>query len=144
MALSKKNRMLIPYVITSALLNKPIKTTKGEQTREFNYILDIIDGYVLACTSKKAVGEIINIGNGKEYIIRDVTRQILTLMKSKIKLDDSLNYRSGETMHFYCSNEKAKKILKWRSKVSLEEGLAKTISWYTSKFNSGELKKWLI
>ncbi len=140
----QRNNFLISYVITSALFGNEIKTTKGEQAREFNYVSDIIEGYVLASMSGCAVGEIINIGNGKEYKIRDVISKILAIVGSKVKVDNSLPYREGEAMHFYCSNEKARRLLGWQPKVSLDEGLNKTIEWYKQKFESGELKKWLI
>ncbi len=140
----QRNNFLIPYVITSALFNNEIKTTKGEQAREFNYVSDIIEGYVLASLSDGAVGEIINIGNGKEYKIRDVIGKILEIVGSKVKVDSSLPYRAGEAMHFYCSNDKARKLLGWRPKTSLDDGLKKTIEWYKQKFESGELGEWLI
>ncbi len=140
----QKNSYLIPYVITSALFKNRIRTTKGEQAREFNYVSDIIEGYILASASEKAVGEIINIGNSKEYKIRDVISKILKIIGSDFEVDNSLPYRAGEVMHFYCSNEKARKLLGWRPKVSLDEGLKNTIEWYRQKFESGELKKWLM
>ncbi len=140
----QRNNFLIPYIITSALFGRKIKTTKGEQAREFNYVSDIIEGYVLASVSGRAVGEIINIGSGKEYKIRDVIGRILDIMGSGAVVDNSLPYRTGEAMHFYCSNEKARRLLGWQPKVSLDEGLKKTIGWYKQKFESGELKKWLV
>lgn len=140
----QRNNFLISYVITSALFGNEIKTTKGEQAREFNYVSDIIEGYVLASMSESAIGEIINIGNGKEYKIRDVISKILEIIGSNVKVDHSLPYREGEAMHFYCSNEKARKLLGWTPKVSLDDGLKKTIGWYKQKFESGELKEWLI
>ncbi len=140
----QRNNFLTPYVITSALFKNKIRTTRGEQAREFNFVSDIIDGYILAAASEEAVGEIINIGNGKEYKIRDVISKILEIVGSKVEVDNSLPYRKGEVMHFYCSNEKAKRLLGWQPKVSLDAGLKKTIEWYRQKLESGELKKWLI
>ncbi len=138
----QKNRFFVSYVITSALFNKPITTTKGEQTREFNHVSDIIDGFVLASNCEAAVGEIINVGNGKEYTIRFVLKKILGLMKSDVKVEHSLPYRDNEIMHLFCSNAKARKLLKWKPKTSLEEGLKDTIAWYRKKFDSGEIDKW--
>jgi len=105
--------------------------TKGEQTREFNYIDDVVQGFILAGTTPEAIGEVINLGSGVEYRIKDVVSMIASLMGSPIKLEiGALPYRPGETMHFYCSNEKAKKILGWRPNVPLEVGLKRTIDWY--------------
>lgn len=125
------SNMLIPYVIQKALLSQDIEMTKGEQTREFNYVTDIVDGYIRASVTPHALGEVINIGNAKEYKIIDVVRMILKMLGNPVKPKaGALAYRPGETMHFYCDNTKARTILKWKPKVSLEEGLKKTIEWY--------------
>ncbi|MEW6075934.1 MAG: GDP-mannose 4,6-dehydratase [Candidatus Omnitrophota bacterium] len=125
------NNMLIPYVIQKALLSQDIEMTKGEQTREFNYVADIVDGYIRASVTPQALGEVINIGNATEYKIIDVVRMILKMLGNPVKPKaGALAYRPGETMHFYCDNTKARTILKWKPKVSLEEGLKKTIEWY--------------
>lgn len=139
----QKNRFFVPYVITSVLFNRPISTTKGEQTREFNYVEDIVDGFILASQSDAAVGEIINVGNGREYAIKFVLKKILGLMDAQIAVDYSLPYRDNEIMHLFCTNEKARKILKWQPRTSLEYGLKKTIAWYRAKFGSGEIEKWM-
>jgi nucleoside-diphosphate-sugar epimerase len=123
--------MLVPSLIKKCFLNENFKMTKGEQTRDFNYVLDIVEGYIQASITEAAVGEIINLSSGREYKIKDVVNMIICLMGSNIKPQmGALPYRAGEAMHFYGSNEKAKKILKWKPMVSLEEGLKETIKWY--------------
>jgi len=132
----QESQMLIPVLIKSLLKGKSFKMTKGEQTREFNYIDDIVEGFILAGTTPEAIGEVINLGNEVEYRIKDVVRMIASLMGSPIKLQiGALPYRPGETMHFYCSNEKAKRILGWRPNVPLEVGLKRTIDWYKNEFD---------
>lgn len=132
----QESQMLIPVLIKSLLKGKSFKMTKGEQTREFNYIDDIVEGFILAGTTPEAIGEVINLGNEVEYRIKDVVRMIVSLMGSPIKLQiGALPYRPGETMHFYCSNEKAKRILGWRPNVPLEVGLKRTIDWYKNEFD---------
>jgi len=123
--------MLIPDLVSSSLRGESIKMTRGEQTREFNYVSDIVDGYIKAGSIKKAVGEVINIGNGTEYKVRDVAERIVSIVggKSKPKFG-ALPYRPGEVMHFYCDNRKAKRILGWSPKVGLDEGLRRTVEWY--------------
>lgn len=131
----QESNMLIPALIKKAINHEEFKMTKGEQTREFNYVDDIVDGIVKASVTKKAIGEIINIGNGNEYKVKDVVARILNIMGDPIKpLKGALPYREGETMHFYCDNTKAKEILNWTPRVSLDEGLEKTTNWYTLKF----------
>ncbi len=137
-------KMLIPSSILNALKNEPLKMTRGEQTRDFIHVNDVVEGYILAAKSKKALGEVINIGSGKEYKIKDIVQKVYGLVGSKVKpLIGALPYRVGETMHFYCSNKKAKKLLAWEPKVKFEDGLKKTVDWYKEKFSTGEIKKWM-
>ena len=126
----QESNMLIPSLIKKALKGEALEITEGEQTREFNYVDDIVDGFIKAAIIPGAIGEIINIGNGLEYKIRGVVELILKLMNSRLKPKvGALAYRPGETWHFYCDNTKAKEILGWKPKVSLEDGLKMTINW---------------
>jgi len=135
----QESNMLIPSVIKKAIKRERFEMTEGEQTREFNYVDDIVDGFIKASLTKRAIGEIINIGNGKEYKIKDVVLMILDYMGNPIKtLIGALPYREGETMHFYCDNTKAKELLGAYPKITLEEGLKKTIDWYYIMHKKGD------
>lgn len=123
--------MLIPSLIMKTIEGEPFLMTEGSQTREFNYIDDIIDGYIKASITPKAVGEIINLGNGLEYKVIDVVRMVLKLMNSQLKPEiGTLPYRLGEARNFYCDNAKAKEILNWQPRINLEQGLITTINWF--------------
>ncbi len=127
--------MFIPSIIYHCLEGKDFPMTEGDQTREFNYVSDIVEAYLLAATCPNAIGEIINIGNGVEYRIKDVAEKIVKMIGNPIRLlMGTLPKRPGETLHFFCSNEKAKKLLGWSPRVSLDEGLKKTIGWYENYF----------
>lgn len=133
-------KMLIPSAIVSTLRGKRFKMTGGIQTREFNYVSDIVEGFIRAATTREAIGQIVNIGNGIEYPIREVVETILKMMDAQVTPEiGALPYRAGEAWHFYCDNAKARKILGWQPKVSLKEGLQKTISWYREAYGSGSL-----
>ena len=131
----QSTKMFIPELICSALLKKDFKMSKGDQSRNFIYIEDIVDGLIKASVTKDAVGEIINLGSEREYKIKEVAIKILDLMGNPIKpLIGALPYRSGEVMHYYCDNKKAREILNWSPKTDLDDGLKKTIEWYTTKY----------
>ena len=130
--------MFIPSLIHHCLEGKDFPMTEGNQTREFNYVDDVVDAYVRAACSPKAIGEIINIGNGIEYRIKDVAEKIVHMMGNPIKLlFGSIPKRPGETDHFLCSNKKARELLGWSPRVSLHEGLERTISWFKSALKNG-------
>jgi len=132
---SQDTDMFIPSLIQHCLERKDFPMTEGDQTREFNYVDDIVDAYLLAAESPGAAGEVINIGNGIEYSIRDVAEMIVRMMGNPIQLKiGALPKRPGETKHFFCNNMKAKRLLGWSPKTDLGEGLKRTIHWYETLF----------
>jgi UDP-glucose 4-epimerase len=128
---AQKDNMFIPALIKAALSGKQFDMTSGEQTREFNYVSDIVDGYLKAATTPSALGEVINLGNGVEYKISKVANLIMKLAGKTINLNlGALPYRPGEVMHFYSQPKKAMELLQWKPKINLKQGLIRTIEWY--------------
>jgi len=122
---------MIPALIHSALAGRDFPMTAGEQTREFNYVDDIVAGMVRAADAPGADGQIINLGCGEPRRIRDVASLVLDLMGNPVRAEfGKLPYRGGETWEFYCSNARAVALLDYRPQVGLEEGLRRTIAWY--------------
>lgn len=132
--------MLIPNVVISCLKSLPIRTTLGQQTREFHYISDIVDGFLLAATNKKAIGEIIDLGTGEEHTVKEIVEMVVKLTGYRLKWRlGNLPYRENEMFRFYCQGEKAKKLLKWQPKNSIKNGLIKTIEWHKKFLKSSKL-----
>ncbi len=126
--------MFIPSLITHCLQGKDFSMTAGDQTREFNFLDDIVDAYLLAATAKDVSGEVINIGCGVEYKISKLAARIVEMTGSCITLKTgSIPKRPGEAKNFYCDNSKARRLLGWSPKVTLDEGLKVTIEWYRTK-----------
>ena len=121
---------VISRFIDQALNNKPITVFgDGTQTRSFCYVSDQIEGLLKLAVCEQAEGDIINIGNASEIEIMDLANMIKRLVNSKSEIishplpeDDSPRRKPDIT--------KAKKLLDWQPKVSLEEGLNKTIEWF--------------
>lgn len=126
-----RNRMLTTMLIKAGLRGETVPMTPAEQTREFNYVEDIVEGFVLAAESPAADGEIINIGCGQEVKIADFARMMMDIFQGSLKVEiGALPYRPGETWHFYCSNEKARRLLGYEPEVTLRDGLERTVEWY--------------
>jgi len=131
-------RALIPQTILSALRGQDFEMTGGEQTRDFTYVDDVVEGYVRASLSEKAIGQTINLGTGEEHAIKDVVRKVLELMGNPVRpLIGALPYRPREIWRLYSDSSKARELLGWQPQVGLDEGLRKTIAWYTEQFNAG-------
>ena len=122
---------LIPYVITSCLRSKELKLTKGKQTRDFIFIEDIVDAYIKAGTTPKARGEILNIGSGTQHTVEETVLKIVQLCNKDVGMDwGALTYREGEANCWVADITKAKRVLDWEPKYTLEQGLGKTVKWF--------------
>jgi nucleoside-diphosphate-sugar epimerase len=128
---NQKSERLIPYVINCAIKKEAIKLTEGNQTRDYLYVDDAIEAIIKSSLTKEVVSEVINIGSGKEYKIKEVVQKILDLMDCPIIPQyGELEHRAYEPERWYCDITKAKKLLEWAPHCSLDDGLKKTIGWY--------------
>jgi nucleoside-diphosphate-sugar epimerase len=133
-------RKLIPYVILCAINGINPVLTKGDQTRDFIYVSDIVEGIIQSSIKDKAIGEIINLGSGEQYSIQSVVTRVINLMNnSVIPLFEALPSRKYELKNSYCSISKARKVLNWVPRVPLDEGLEETINWYSQNYREGSL-----
>jgi GDP-L-fucose synthase len=99
----------------------------GEAQREFLYIEDAAEG-ILACL-KAPAGEFVNIGTGRSTSILDLSKAVLKAHGVDIPIRFDPTKPNGQ-LRKVLSVEKAKKILHWESKISLETGLKRTALWY--------------
>jgi len=139
-----------PYIIPEIALqllskNSLIILGNVESSRDFTYVEDTARGIIMASINENAVGETINIGSGRETKIRDLVLLMAKVLGRRVKIEtDSTRFRPFDVERLICGNEKAKKILGWEPKISLEEGLKRTIEWIANnpiKFK-GPFKGW--
>ncbi|MDA2932749.1 GDP-mannose 4,6-dehydratase [Acidobacteria bacterium AH-259-D05] len=124
-------RAVIAEVIIKCLGGEPVLTTEGRQTRDFNFVENLVDGFILAVTRQEALGEIINIGSGMEISICDLVKRIHNLTGSCGDLRiGTLSDRPGEISRMFADNDKAKRLLGWSPRIDLDKGLSHTIEWY--------------
>lgn len=124
----------IAQAIGGALRGEVFLMTGGAQGRELNYVDDIVEGFIRAATSPAALGELINLGNGVQYRLREVAELIFQLAGGRGRLVvGGIPYRPVESWDFYCDNSKARRLLGWEPNVGLEEGLRRTIEWYRQR-----------
>ena len=105
--------LAIPELIIKCLRGIPIETTKGTKTREFNYVKNIVDGLIKAMTTEPSIKNVVNIGSNTEISIKELTKSIHKLTKSKSDLRiGALPDRPTEIWRMSADNKKAKEILK--------------------------------
>ena len=103
----------------------------GEQDRDFTYVSDIVEGTMQAA-EKVTDGTAINLGTGVRYKIKDVAAKVFNLIgwKPKKIVFDISKPMGVATRALDIT--RAKKLLNWEPKISIDEGLQKTIKWYTN------------
>ncbi len=136
----QSEKAIIPEIIIKCLQGKEIKTTGGKQTREFNYVDNIIDGILFLNKRVKHNIEPINVGSNKPISIKKLVKKIhqFTHSNSKLKIG-SLNYRPNEIWKMQANN-KFITSKGWKPKINFDTGLNYTISWY-QKFLKSYLEK---
>ena len=108
--------------------------TTGRQTREFNYVDDLVDGIVRAGTVDGIDGEVFNLGCGEEISMRDLATMILDLLDNPIAAKfGELPERPTEIPRMFCDNTRARELLGWKPQHTLRNGLENTIEWYRSE-----------
>jgi nucleoside-diphosphate-sugar epimerase len=129
----------IPSLIRSCLANAPFEMTSGEQGRDLLYVDDVVEAFARAASRPELRGQVVNVGAGVEYAMRDVARMIVRLTGSTAPLDVGAKpARAGDIAHLLADASLARERLGWSAHVGLEEGLQRTITWYRSNGRSGE------
>lgn len=124
-------KAVIPELIINCLRGEPVRTTKGEQTREFNYVADVVDALIKAARLPTAVEGPINVAAAEEVSIRDLVRKIASLTDSKSQVEiGALPYRPTEIWRMYADNSRAHELLDWLPHTTIDQGLRSTIEWY--------------
>jgi dTDP-glucose 4,6-dehydratase len=122
---------VVPAFINQALNDKPITVFgDGSQTRSFCYVEDLIEGIYRLMLSKENLP--VNLGNPSEMTILDFAKKVIELTHSKSEI--VFKKLPVDDPHVRCPDiSKAKKLLDWQPRISLEEGLKKTIGYFRNK-----------
>lgn len=99
-----------------------------EQTRAFSYIDDVNPYIAKAGFLKNVNEEIINIGPLEEYSINELAEAVLKAFNSKLNAKH-VKERPREVKHAYCTNDKAQRLLGYKTSVTLEEGIGRMVEW---------------
>jgi UDP-glucose 4-epimerase len=109
---------------------RPLIFGDGEQTRDFVYVEDVVEANMLALNSAKAVGEAINIGTGVPHTINELVQRLQEKLDKKRLKPIYKSSRQGDVRNSYASIEKAKRMLGYKPKFSLQEGINKLVEWF--------------
>ncbi len=128
---------IIPQTIQLVLNGEaPEIRSDGTFVRDYFYIEDAVQAYLLLAEKMEEnnlAGEAFNFSNEIQLTVLELVEKILKKMNSNLK-PKVLNQGSNEIKHQYLSAEKARKLLNWTPAYTIDEGLEKTIEWYTEFF----------
>jgi UDP-glucose 4-epimerase len=99
----------------------------GKQTRDYVYISDVVSAKLKSLT--KADNQIINIGTNKAVPLNDVVKIMSRLSKTNNKPVYKPK-RDGELFKSFLNNKKAGKVLNWKPKISIDEGIKRTLDYF--------------
>jgi CDP-glucose 4,6-dehydratase len=132
---------LIPGTIRSALQDEaPIIRSDGKFIRDYFYVKDAVNAYLQLAESlpdERFVGQAFNFGNETPVSVLDLVGKILKLTGKTSLVPRVLNEATYEIREQYLDCSKAKRMLHWQSKYTMEEGLQETIVWYRNYLNGG-------
>jgi nucleoside-diphosphate-sugar epimerase len=112
---------------------QPTMFGDGEQSRDFTYIDNVVDGNLLAChaPAEKAAGQVFNVATGRRITLNE-TFKLLQPLTAYSGQPAYQHVRSGDIKHSLADISKAKAALGYDPKVQFEEGLRRTVEWYRS------------
>lgn len=131
--MQKDDGRAVSEFIMQAITGKPLTIYgDGKQTRSFCYVTDMVDGIEKAMFSENTKGEVINLGNPDEKTILELARLVKEICGSSLEPifeelpEDDPKVRKPDI-------SKAEKLLGWKPKVDIEEGLKKTVEYFRSQ-----------
>lgn len=131
----QSTRAVIPTIITQALTRDEVKLGSLEPSRDFTFVKDTANGFMCVAGAENVVGQEVNLGNDNTIRIGDLVDKIFSIIGKNPKVVlDAQRIRPGksEVMKLWASNQKAKEMIGWEPRISLDEGLRLTIEWISA------------
>ncbi len=144
---------LIPRFVTSCLLSEPLTIHgTGDSSRDFTYVEDLVRAIdlVLQAPAETVVGEVFNVGNGKDFSVKTIAQVVIEEMNSGHR--EKINYtpyalnigdRPGQVFRHTADTAKIEKVLGWRPQTTFNDGIKKTIAWYVGNRDWWKDKLWM-
>ena len=140
-------RAVIPTIISQMLTRDRIHLGSLSPFRDFNYVGDTVAGFLAAAVSERTIGDVVNVGSGREISIGDLVHLIRKLVGRDVIVEtDEQRVRpaGSEVERLLADNRKAKEIMGWEPRVSLEEGLTHTIKWIEGHLHLFQVERYAV
>ncbi|MCX7830268.1 MAG: SDR family NAD(P)-dependent oxidoreductase [Acidobacteria bacterium] len=132
-------RAVIPTILGQLLCGKKrIELGNLKPKRDLTFISDTVEGFLKLGLEKSVDGEVIQLGTGKAYSIEEIatlSMKVLNLKAEVVSKKERFRPDSSEVFILLSNPSKARRMLKWESRVGIEEGLMKTAKWLEKNLN---------
>jgi dTDP-glucose 4,6-dehydratase len=128
----QSDRAIIPTIISQALTQPEITVGNTAPTRDFTYVSDTVEGFLQLAECDAAVGHEVNLGTGSEVSIGDLVQRINAIIGRDLpikKKDERVRPESSEVNRLLSNNSKARDLVGWMPRVTLDEGIRLTAKW---------------
>ena len=132
-------RAVIPTVITQLAVGKnKINLGALSPTRDFNFVVDTAEAFIHVAECDECIGEVVNVGSGAEISIGDLVGKLARLMGREVEIvsdEERLRPETSEVFRLLADSSRIRRLTKWRAENDLDQGLNKTIGWFTRPEN---------
>lgn len=105
---------------------RPVVYSDGEQTRDFVYVADVVRAVLLACEQESAIGTILNVAGGKQTSISQLAAELNQVLGTSLT-PTFAPARAGEVRFSQGDARRAREVLGWEARISLQEGLSRLV-----------------
>ncbi len=124
-------RAVIPTIISQLLSGKDV-VSLGSLTpeRDLTFVEDTVAGFIAVAECDRAIGQVINVGTGSAISVGDLARKLVDAVNPKariVSVEERVRPDKSEVLRLVCGNEKARTLTGWAPRVSLDEGLGRTV-----------------
>ncbi|MDO8671769.1 MAG: NAD(P)-dependent oxidoreductase [Dehalococcoidia bacterium] len=128
---------LIPTAILAVLRNQTIDLTSPRYRRDFIFVEDVTEACILAALSDKAVGQILNIGTGRQWNNEEVVSMVQDVLGQKVEVRvGNFPPRVSDTDNWVSDTRKTRRLLSWEPHHSLHSGIEKSAAWFRQRLSA--------
>ena len=128
--LSQYSAVIPRFIMALEAGEAPVVHGDGEQSRDFTYVENVVEGTLLAMTAPGVGGKVFNVATGRRVALNELVERLRALTGADGVRVRHEAPRPGDVLHSHAQIERAERELGYRTTVSVEEGLRRTLSWH--------------
>lgn len=143
----QSERAVIPAIVAQVAGGQRLRLGNLRPTRDFTYVTDTVDGFIRAIEHDQAVGSVVNLGTGTEVSIGDLAHTIMAKLGRTVAIEaeeERIRPAGSEVDRLCADNARARALLEWQPRVSLDEGLDRTIDWLAGRAGAGHHGRYVV